>query len=319
MLDPEILAVRHQITQPEWALFRPLIEEIEELKRDRDAIILAHNYQRVEVFRTIADVTGDSLKLAAEAARTENEVIVMCGVQFMAETAKIMNPDKRVLLPDLEAGCSLAESIDVADVEYLRQRFPGRPIVVYVNTSSEVKAAADICCTSSNAVRVVDSLGVDEVVLAPDRHLAHHVAQLTGVTVHSWPGQCAVHDLFTADHIDDLRQTYPDVAVAAHPECRPEVQQAAEFVGSTSQLAAWLEDRRPQQVALITECTMSDNLASDFPEVDFVQPCALCPYMRRITLESVRDALLHDQFEVEVPVHVMQGARRSLSRMMAVA
>ena len=317
MSDLSFLAVRHYVTEPEWELFRPIIDEIEELKRERNAIVLAHNYQRVEIFQTVADVTGDSLELARAAARANKPVIVMCGVRFMAETAKIMNPDKRVLLPHRGAGCSLADSIDAADVDYLRARYPGRPIVVYVNTSAEVKAAADICCTSSNAARVVQSLGVDEVVLAPDSHLAHYVEQMTGVTVHAWQGRCSVHDVFTSADVSDLRKQYPDVAIAAHPECRPEVQEAADYVGSTSQLVGWLDEARPRRVALITECTMSDNIAGDFPETQFVQPCALCPFMRRITLESIRDALLFEQHAVELPVHVMQGARLSLARMLA--
>lgn len=311
-------AIRHHVTEPEWELMIPLIEEIRALKRERDALVLAHNYQRVEVFHGVADVTGDSLALAIAAAKADHPMLVVCGVQFMAETAKILNPSKRVLIPDNQAGCTLADSLTVADVEYLRSRHPGCPIVVYVNTSAAVKAAADVCCTSSNAAEVVASLGAREVVLAPDCHLAHYVQRATGVKVHTWNGRCSVHDVFTSSDIAELRETYPDVAVAAHPECRPEVQRAADFVGSTSELTQWLRNGRPPRAALITECTMADNLRKEFSDVEFVQPCSLCPNMRRVTLTRIRDALRHDRYEVDLDAGVMAGARRSLARMLGV-
>lgn len=311
--------VRHIVTEPEWALALPLIQEIQELKRERNALILAHNYQHPLIFHGIADLKGDSLGLARQAAEAQAEVIVMCGVHFMAETAKLLNPARTVLLPDMEAGCSLAEAITAEDVEGLRKRYPGVPIVTYVNTSADVKAASDICCTSSNALQIVESLGAERVLMIPDKHLAGYVARHTEVEILSWEGGCVVHEEFKKSDIDALRATHPNIKVIAHPECHAEVQAAADMVGSTTQLIQWVAENEPREVAMITECTMSDNIVVNFPAVDFIQPCSLCPYMRRITLERVRDCLRDMSGVIEIEPAIIPGARRAVERMMALS
>jgi quinolinate synthase len=264
----------------EWPAFEPDVEAI--LKRERDAIILAHNYQSPEIFHCVADVVGDSLALAREAAKGDARVIIMAGVHFMAETAKLLNPDKIVLIPDAEAGCSLAESITPDDVRLLRQAYPDAPVVTYVNTSAAVKAVSDICCTSANARKVVESLGAPRVIMIPDEYLAKNVAAETKVQIIAWRGRCEVHEQFTAADIRELREAHPGTIVLAHPECAPEVVAAADFAGSTADMMGYVGAKRPARVALVTECSMSDNVAVHYPDVEFVRPCALCPHMKRI-------------------------------------
>jgi quinolinate synthase len=310
--------VRHLIPEVEWAAHAPLIAQIERLKEARNAVILAHNYQTPEIFHGVADITGDSLALAKRAAECDADVIVLCGVHFMAETAKILNPDKTVLIPDLEAGCSLAASITGADVRALRERHPGVPVVTYVNTSAEVKAETDICCTSANAVEVVESLGVDRVIFLPDEYLGRWVAANTDVEVILWHGRCEVHEQFTADDVRAYRAQFPGVSVIAHPECSLEVLQEADMVGSTSGMISYVAERRPDRVVMITECSMSDNVAAEFPELEFVRPCTICPHMKKITLEKIADSLQRLQHEVTVDPEVARLARRSVERMLEV-
>jgi quinolinate synthase len=310
--------VRHLIPEVEWAAYAPLIVEIERLKKERNAVILAHNYQTPQIFHGVADITGDSLALAKRAAETDADVIVLCGVHFMAETAKIINPDKTVLIPDLEAGCSLADSITAADVRALREKYPGVPVVTYVNTSAEVKAETDICCTSANAVEVVESLGVDRVIFLPDEYLGKWVAANTDVEIILWNGHCEVHEQFTTDEIASYRKQFPDVKVIAHPECDMDVLEEADMVGSTSGMINWVAENRPQQVVMITECSMSDNVAAEFPEIEFVRPCTICPHMKKITLENIVTSLEKLQYPVEVDPEIGARARRAVERMLEV-
>ncbi|THD42632.1 MAG: quinolinate synthase NadA [Bradyrhizobium sp.] len=309
--------VSRVITPMEWPAFAADAEAILRLKRQREAIILAHNYQSPEIFHCVADVVGDSLALAREAARSDAKVIVMAGVHFMAETAKLMNPSKIVLTPDLKAGCSLAESITPADVALLRAAYPGVPIVTYVNTSAAVKAVSDICCTSANARKVVESLGVPRVIMIPDEYLARNVAAETSVEIIAWRGRCEVHEQFTAADIRELREAHPDAIVLAHPECSPEVVAAADFAGSTADMIGYVGQKRPARVALVTECSMSDNVAVHYPEVEFVRPCALCPHMKRITLAKIRRALETLSDEVTIDPAIAAPARRAVERMLA--
>jgi len=309
-----------QLTEVEWRLVAPIVAEIETLKKEQDALILVHNYQRSEIFHTIADVKGDSLALARAASVSKKKgPIVVCGVHFMAETAKILNPDRMVLSPDPSAGCSLAESITAEDMIELRAKNPGIPIIVYVNSSAEVKALSDACCTSSNVVQIVESFGVPEVIVAPDRHLADFAQGRTKTRITSWKGACEVHKLFGTRDVFELRHQHPETAVLVHPECEIRVQRAADFVGSTSQLADYIARHRPDKVSLLTECTMSDNLKAMFPKTTFVQPCSMCPHMRKIDLKKVRDVLKHHQYEVLISDEVLEPARRSLDYMMAVS
>jgi quinolinate synthase len=302
----------------EWAAHAPLIAEINELKAQRDAVILAHNYQRPEIFHGVADITGDSLALARRATEVDADVIVQCGVHFMAETSKLLNPDKTVLLPDLRAGCSLAESITGADVRLLRERYPGVPVVTYVNTSAEVKAESDVCCTSSNAVDVVESLGTDRVIFLPDEFLGQHVANHTDVEVIVWRGHCEVHERFTGGQVRDYRAGHENLTVLAHPECPQDVLAEADYVGSTSGMARYVGERQPAKVVMITECSMSDNVAAEHPEIEFVRPCNLCPHMKRITLQGVRDALRDLAPAVEIDPSVAVPARAAVDAMLAV-
>ncbi|MBS1199629.1 MAG: quinolinate synthetase complex, subunit [Proteobacteria bacterium] len=310
--------VRRVIPPVEWAVFEPDIDAILRLKAERNAVILAHNYQTPEIYNTVADIVGDSLALAREAARVDADVIVLCGVHFMAETAKLMNPTKTVLIPDLKAGCSLAESITGADVRALKARHPGVPVVTYVNTSAEVKAESDICCTSGNAVEVVESLGVDRVIFLPDEFLAKNVAAQTKVDIIPWQGRCEVHERFTPADIATLRHDHPGIVVLAHPECDRAVVEAADYAGSTAGMTRYVAERQPAEVALITECSMSDNVAIANPGVGFVKPCNLCPHMKRITLPKIRHALETMTFEVTVPEEVAGRARLAVERMVAV-
>jgi quinolinate synthase len=310
--------VKHVVPAVEWPSFADDIAAIEELKRRRNAVVLAHNYQTPEIFHCVSDIVGDSLALAREAQSVEAEVIVMAGVHFMAETAKLLNPERTVLIPDLRAGCSLAESITAADVRGLRAAHPGVPVVTYVNTSVEVKAESDICCTSGNAVKVIESLGVDRVIMIPDEYLAQNIARQTGVEVITWAGHCEVHERFTAQDIRQIRLDHPDAVVLAHPECPPDVVDEADLSGSTAQMLDYVTRQRPRQVALITECSMSDNIAAANPDIDFVRPCNLCPHMKRITLGRIRTALETMTHEVTIADEVADRARAAVQRMLDV-
>jgi quinolinate synthase len=309
--------VARVIPPMEWPAFAADIDAIAELKKRRDAVILAHNYQTPEIFHCVADFVGDSLALARQATKVDARTIVMAGVHFMAETAKLLNPGKTVLIPDLLAGCSLAESITAEDVRALRRRFPGVPVVTYVNTSAAVKAESDICCTSGNARRVIESLGAPRVVMLPDKYLAANVAKQTRVEIIPWAGRCEVHERFTPADVRELREGHPGVVVLVHPECPPEVVDEADFAGSTAQMSAYVDERKPRQVVLLTECSMSDNVAVLHPEVDFVRPCNLCPHMKRITLANIRRALEENRYEVTVDPAIAGRARRAVERMIA--
>lgn len=310
--------VRHVIPEAEWATFAEDVDAILKLKKQRNAIILAHNYQTPEIFHGVSDIRGDSLALAREAAKANADVILLAGVHFMAETAKLLNPSRTVLIPDTEAGCSLADSITAEDVRLLRQRYPNVPIVTYVNTSAAVKAESDICCTSGNAVKVVESLGVPEVIMLPDEYLAQNVAKQTKVKIITWKGHCEVHERFTADDINLFRQQHPGVVVLAHPECPPEVVAAADFAGSTAHMIDWVGREKPARVVLLTECSMSDNVAAQYPDIEFVRPCQLCPHMKKITLKNIRHALETMTHAVTVPEGVAAHARQAVERMIAV-
>ena len=307
--------VSRVITPMEWPAIAPYVKAINDLKRERNAVILAHNYMTPEIFHCVADIMGDSLQLAKEAASTDADVIVQCGVHFMAETSKLLNPDKTVLIPDRRAGCSLAESITPEDVRALREAYPGVPIVTYVNTSAAVKAECDICCTSSNAVQVVESFGVDRVLLIPDEYLAKYVATQTDVEILSWKGHCEVHERFTSDELQAYREAEPGLRIIAHPECPPDVLAEADFTGSTSGMIKWVQNHRPEKVLMVTECSMSDNVSVETPGVDFIRPCNLCPHMKRITLPKILEALQDMRDEVHVDPAVAGRARASVERM----
>ncbi|MDA8052435.1 MAG: quinolinate synthase NadA [Rhodospirillales bacterium] len=310
--------VRSVIPPMEWGGFAEDVERILELKEERNAVILAHNYQTPEIFHCVADITGDSLALARRAMEAEAEAIVLAGVQFMAETAKLMNPEKTVLIPDLGAGCSLAASITARDVRLMRERYPGLPVVAYVNTSAEVKAEADICCTSGNAKKIVESLGAGRVIMLPDEFLARNVAVETKVEIIAWAGHCEVHERFSAAEVRELRAAHPGVTVLAHPECPPEVVAEADYAGSTAGMAEYVEKNRPARVLLLTECSMSDNVAAQYPELHFVRPCNLCPHMKRITLKKIRRSLETMTHEVTIDPAIAARARRAVERMLAV-
>ncbi len=305
------------IPDVEWPVHAPYVAAINDLKKERNAVILAHNYQTPEIFHCVADITGDSLALARRAVETDADVIVLAGVHFMAETAKLLNPDKIVLIPDERAGCSLAESITAEDVRRLRQKHPGVPIVTYVNTSAEVKAESDFCCTSGNAVDIVESLGVDKVIFLPDEYLAAYVAQQTEVEIISWQGRCEVHERFTAQELEEYRQNYDQLTIIAHPECPPDVLSVADFVGSTAQMQNYVQTERPTRVLMVTECSMSDNVAADITDVEFIRPCNLCPHMKRITLANIYQALETLEPRVEIDPAVAGRARRSVERMLS--
>jgi len=310
--------LRTVIPEIEWPLHAPYVAAINEMKRQRNAIILAHNYQTPEIFHGVADLSGDSLALAKQAAAAEADVIVLCGVHFMAETAKLLNPDKMVLIPDLEAGCSLADSVTAEDVLLLREKYPGVPVVTYVNTSAAVKAVSDICCTSANAVEVVESLGVERVIFLPDEFLGRHVAENTEVEIILWKGHCEVHERFTADELRGFRNDYPQIQILAHPECPPDVLEEADYVGSTAGMIQYVGKRRPPHLVMITECSMSDNVAVEYPDLDFIKPCNLCPHMKRITLPKILASLENLQYEVEIDAEVATAARKAVERMVSV-
>lgn len=306
------------LPEPELSLALPLIDEINRLKASQRAVILVHNYQVPAIFHGVADYTGDSLGLSYAAAETKAETIVFCGVHFMAETAKILNPQKTVLLPDLDAGCSLSESITAADVRALKARHPGVPVVCYVNTQADIKAESDVCCTSANAAKVVNSLAGDRVIFIPDEYLARNVAAETHKEVITWPGRCMVHEQFRPDQIAYYRAQFPGIRVVAHPECAPDVVAAADYTGSTSQMIADLHRHPSKKVMLITECSMASNIREQFPATDFQMPCTLCPHMKKITLEKVLRSLREGLYPIEVPEPVQSRARRAIEAMMAV-
>lgn len=310
--------VKSVIPDIEWPFFASNIAAINELKKEKNAVILAHNYQTPEIYHCVADITGDSLALAQRAVDTEADVIVLAGVHFMAETAKLLNPEKTVLIPDLGAGCSLAESITAADVRRLREQHPGVPVVTYVNTSAEVKAECDICCTSGNAVAIVESLGSDRVIFVPDEYLAAYVADQTDVEIISWKGHCEVHERFTADELEAFRSDHNDLTIIAHPECPPDVLAAADFVGSTAQMQDYVVNRRPPKVLMVTECSMSDNVSVGIEDVEFIRPCNLCPYMKMITLSNIRASLETLSPAIEIDPAIAGRARASVERMLEV-
>ncbi|MDP6680360.1 MAG: quinolinate synthase NadA [Pelagibacteraceae bacterium] len=316
--DPIYEKVSKVIPQIEWAFHAPLIHEINKLKKEKNAVVLAHNYQTPEIFHGIADIATDSLALAVEAEKTNADIIVLCGVHFMAETAKLMNPNKKVLLPDMSAGCSLASSITGKDVKLLKEKYPGVPVVTYVNTSAEVKAESDICCTSANAVRVVESLGVDKVIFLPDQYLAKYVSTKTKVQIISWIGTCIVHEKFSAQEIKDIKKQNPEIVIFSHPECSPEVIAASDYTGSTSGMSKFVDQNQPKKVMLVTECSMSDNVQVQNPNVQFIKPCNLCPYMKSITLPKVLECLENETNEILIPEIISRKARKTVERMIAV-
>jgi quinolinate synthase len=319
---PLYAKVKSVVPEIEWPVFAPTIAAINALKREKQAVILAHNYMTPEIFHCVADFVGDSLQLAREAAKTDAKIIVQAGVHFMAETAKILSPDKIVLIPDMAAGCSLAASITGADVRLLREKYPGLPVITYVNTSAEVKAESDICCTSANAVDVVESIaaerGVDTVIMIPDEFLAQNVAKQTPIKIITWKGHCEVHERFTAADIRSYREANPGVVVLAHPECPPEVVAEADFTGSTSGMISYVGTKRPKRVVLVTECSMSDNVAVEFPDVNFVRPCNLCPHMKRITLAKILHSLETLTTEVTVDPFIAARAKAAVEAMLRV-
>ncbi|OCC03449.1 quinolinate synthase [Labrys sp. WJW] len=308
--------VRRVIPAMEWPVFADDVDAILALKKERNAVILAHNYQTPEIFHCVADVVGDSLALARRAVDTDADVIVLAGVHFMAETAKLLNPDKTVLIPDLGAGCSLADSITPKDVRLMRATYPGVPIVTYVNTSAAVKAESDVCCTSGNAKRIVEKLGVPKVIMLPDEYLARNIAAETDVEIIAWKGHCEVHERFSPTEVRQLREDHPGVIVLAHPECPPEVVAEADFSGSTALMSDYVAEHKPARVVLLTECSMSDNVAVHHPSVDFIRPCNLCPHMKRITLANIREALEANRHEVTIDPAVAVAARRAVERML---
>ncbi|AHJ65048.1 Quinolinate synthase [Granulibacter bethesdensis] len=313
--------VKRVIPPMEWPAFEGDIEAILRLKRERNAVILAHNYQTPEIFHCVSDIVGDSLKLAREAQFVDADVIVLAGVHFMAETAKLLNPSKTVLIPDMAAGCSLADSITAADVRLMRERYPGVPVVTYVNTSAAVKAESDLCCTSGNARKIVERLaqeGHERVMMIPDEYLAQNIANETGVNIITWAGHCEVHERFTPEQIRELRAENPGVVVLAHPECPPDVVAEADYAGSTAGMSDYVAQNKPGRVVLITECSMSDNVAVHHPDVEFVRPCNLCPHMKRVTLANIRHSLETMTHEVTIDASVADRARQAVERMLAI-
>ena len=303
------------VPEVEWKVHKPLIEKINKLKKEKNAIILAHNYQTPEIYHGVADIAADSLALAVEASKTSADRIIMCGVHFMAETAKLMSPNKKVFLPDMKAGCSLSTSITGADVRMLKQKYPGVPVVSYVNTSADVKAETDVCCTSANAVKVVESLNVEKVIFLPDQYLADYVSKNTKVKIISWKGTCIVHEQFSSKEIQDIKKQNPGIKVIAHPECPPDVIKASDFTGSTSGMINYVKDNQPKKVMLVTECSMSDNVEADNPNVSFIKPCNLCPYMKKIDLKKILDCLENETNEIILDDKTIEAARKSVIRM----
>ena len=307
--------ISKHVPEIEWKVHAPLIEKINRLKKEKNAVILAHNYQTPEIYHGVADIAADSLALAVEAAKTSADIIVLCGVHFMAETAKLMSPEKKVLIPDMDAGCSLAASLTGEDVRLLKKKYPGVPVVSYVNTSADVKAETDVCCTSANAVKVVESLKTDKVIFLPDQHLANYVAKQTKVKIISWKGSCIVHEQFSAKEIEDIRKANPGIKVIGHPECPSDVLDACDFAGSTGGMIDYVKKNQPKKVMLVTECSMSDNVQADNPNVEFIKPCNLCPYMKKINLQKILDCLENETNEIFIEEKMAKAARQSVQRM----
>ena len=303
------------VPEIEWKVHAQLIEKINKLKKEKNAIILAHNYQTPEIYHGVADVAADSLALAVEASRTSADIIIMAGVHFMAETAKLMNPNKKVFIPDMNAGCSLAASLTGDDVRLLKKKYPGVPVVSYVNTSADVKAETDVCCTSANAVKVVESLKTEKVIFLPDQHLANYVAKQTKVKIISWKGSCIVHEQFSPKEIQDIREANPGIKVIGHPECPSDVLDACDFAGSTGGMIDYVKKNQPKKVMLVTECSMSDNVQADNPNVEFIKPCNLCPYMKKITLQKILNCLENETNEILIEEKMAKAAKRSVQRM----
>ena len=316
--DPIYQKISKVLPEIEWSVHAPYIHKINKLKKEKNAVILAHNYQTPEIYHGVADFSADSLSLAIEASKTSASIIVMAGVHFMAETAKLMNPHKKVLLPDMKAGCSLSSSITGKDVRLLKEKYPGVPVVSYVNTSADVKAETDICCTSANAVKIVKSLGVKKVIFLPDDYLAKYVAAQTDIEIIAWKGTCVVHEKFNENEINQIRKDNPGIKIIAHPECPPDVINASDFAGSTSGMIKYVEDHQPKKVMMVTECSMSDNVKIDNPNVEFIRPCNLCPYMKKITLPKILDCLENETGEIIIDSETLEKARISVERMTAV-
>ncbi|MDA9149766.1 quinolinate synthase NadA [Candidatus Pelagibacter sp.] len=316
--DPIYQKISKVMPEIEWSVHAPYIHKINQLKKEKNAIILAHNYQTPEIYHGIADVAADSLALAIEASKTEADIIVMAGVHFMAETSKLMSPEKKILLPDMTAGCSLSSSITGKDVRLLKKKYPGVPVVSYVNTSADVKAETDICCTSANAVKIVESLGVKKVIFLPDEYLAKYVASQTKVEIIAWKGICMVHDQFTEKEIQDIRAKNPGIKIIAHPECPPDVIKASDFAGSTGGMIKYVKDNQPKKVMMVTECSMSDNIQVENPNVEFIRPCNLCPHMKKITLPKILDCLENETGEIIMDKETIEKARIPVERMVAI-
>jgi quinolinate synthase len=316
--DPIYQKISSVMPEIEWSVHAPYIHRINQLKKEKNAIILAHNYQTPEIYHGVADVAADSLALAIKASKTDANIILMAGVHFMAETSKLMSPQKKVLLPDMAAGCSLSSSITGKDVRLLKKKYPGVPVVSYVNTSADVKAETDICCTSANAVKIVESLGVKKVIFLPDEYLAKYVASQTNVKIIAWKGICMVHDQFNEKEIHDIREKNPGIKIIAHPECPPEVIKASDFAGSTGGMIKYVEDNQPKKVMMVTECSMSDNIQVENPNVEFIRPCNLCPHMKKITLPKILDCLENETGEIIMDNETINKARIPVERMIAV-
>ena len=313
--DPIYQKISKTVPEIEWVTHAPYVYEINKLKKEKNAVILAHNYQTPEIYHGISDFSADSLALAIEAAKTKADIILMCGVHFMAETAKLMSPNKKVLLPDMSAGCSLSSSITGKDVRNLKKKYPGVPVVSYVNTSADVKAETDVCCTSANAVKIVNSLNVKKVIFLPDDYLAKYVASQTDVEIISWKGTCEVHEQFNDEEINEIRRSNPGIKIIAHPECPPDVINASDFTGSTSGMIKYVKDNQPEKVMMVTECSMSDNVQIDNPNVKFIRPCNLCPHMKKITLPKILDCLKNETNEIIMDNETIEKARKSVERM----
>ena len=316
--DPIFQKISAVIPNVEWPFHAPYIYKINKLKKEKNAVILAHNYQTPEIYHGIADFAADSLALAIEASKTKAEIIIMCGVHFMAETAKLMSPSKKVLLPDMKAGCSLSSSITGKDVRLLKEKYPDVPVVSYINTSADVKAETDVCCTSANAVKVVESLGVKKVIFLPDQYLAKYVSSKTEVEIISWKGTCEVHEKFNAKEINDIKDQNPGIVIIAHPECPPDVINASDFAGSTTGMNEYVKKNQPKKVMMVTECSMSDNVHVENPKVEFIKPCNLCPHMKRITLPKILECLENESNEIIIPSDMIEKARLSVEKMIAI-
>ena len=310
--------LKKSIPDLEWPVLAPYIFEINKIKKKNDFVILAHNYQTPDIFYGIADVVGDSLGLAIKGSKVKEKNILMCGVHFMAETAKIMSPEKKVYLPDMKAGCSLAESITAEDIRKLKKKYPNVPVVTYVNTSADVKSETDICCTSANAVKVVESLGVDEVIFLPDEYLAKYVSLNTNVKIISWKGKCEVHEKFSKKDILEIKSRYKDLEVVSHPECPPDVIAASDFTGSTGSMINHVKNTKAKNIFLVTECSMSDNVQIDNPNINFIKPCNLCPHMKKIELPKILDCLKNYKNEIKIDQDIAKNAKKAISRMIEV-